>query len=106
MFLLDSRKFQSASKCIIFCSNSGCCCTRNGSVADCGHLSWCLGKNASFLRVVCCRSLAEEYSVDSVNKDEIGKFEISFLSNYCYSLVDCHFMCLVSSNTVLCYGKR
>ncbi|KAF3686539.1 NEDD8-activating enzyme E1 regulatory subunit APP-BP1 Amyloid protein-binding protein 1 [Channa argus] len=28
-------------------------------------------KNASFLRVVHCRSLAEEYSVDSVNKDEI-----------------------------------
>uniref|UniRef100_A0A8D3CPK1 NEDD8-activating enzyme E1 regulatory subunit n=1 Tax=Scophthalmus maximus TaxID=52904 RepID=A0A8D3CPK1_SCOMX len=28
-------------------------------------------KNASFLRVVRCRSLAEEYSVDSVNKDEI-----------------------------------
>uniref|UniRef100_G3PRU0 NEDD8-activating enzyme E1 regulatory subunit n=1 Tax=Gasterosteus aculeatus aculeatus TaxID=481459 RepID=G3PRU0_GASAC len=28
-------------------------------------------KNSSFLRVVCCRSLAEEYSVDSVNKDEI-----------------------------------
>uniref|UniRef100_A0A3Q3K6R9 NEDD8-activating enzyme E1 regulatory subunit n=1 Tax=Monopterus albus TaxID=43700 RepID=A0A3Q3K6R9_MONAL len=30
-----------------------------------------LCKNASFLRVVRCRSLAEEYSVDSVNKDEI-----------------------------------
>uniref|UniRef100_A0A3P8UGV1 NEDD8-activating enzyme E1 regulatory subunit n=1 Tax=Cynoglossus semilaevis TaxID=244447 RepID=A0A3P8UGV1_CYNSE len=28
-------------------------------------------KNASFLRVVRCRSLAEEYSVDSVNRDEI-----------------------------------
>ncbi|XP_070823904.1 NEDD8-activating enzyme E1 regulatory subunit [Chaetodon trifascialis] len=28
-------------------------------------------KNSSFLRVVRCRSLAEEYSVDSVNKDEI-----------------------------------
>ncbi|XP_054901187.1 NEDD8-activating enzyme E1 regulatory subunit [Poeciliopsis prolifica] len=28
-------------------------------------------KNAAFLRVVCCRSLAEEYHVDSVNKDEI-----------------------------------
>uniref|UniRef100_A0A3B4TUB0 NEDD8-activating enzyme E1 regulatory subunit n=1 Tax=Seriola dumerili TaxID=41447 RepID=A0A3B4TUB0_SERDU len=28
-------------------------------------------KNASFLRVVHCRSLAEEYGVDSVNKDEI-----------------------------------
>uniref|UniRef100_A0A3Q3L1M2 NEDD8-activating enzyme E1 regulatory subunit n=1 Tax=Mastacembelus armatus TaxID=205130 RepID=A0A3Q3L1M2_9TELE len=28
-------------------------------------------KNASFLRVVRCRSLAEEYSVDSINKDEI-----------------------------------
>uniref|UniRef100_A0A4W6CJA7 NEDD8-activating enzyme E1 regulatory subunit n=1 Tax=Lates calcarifer TaxID=8187 RepID=A0A4W6CJA7_LATCA len=28
-------------------------------------------KNASFLRVVRCRSLTEEYSVDSVNKDEI-----------------------------------
>ncbi|CAL8246966.1 unnamed protein product [Lota lota] len=28
-------------------------------------------KNASFLRVVHCRSLAEEYAVDSVNKDEI-----------------------------------
>ncbi|XP_041849360.1 NEDD8-activating enzyme E1 regulatory subunit [Melanotaenia boesemani] len=28
-------------------------------------------KNASFLRVVRCRSLAEEYNVDSVNKDEI-----------------------------------
>uniref|UniRef100_A0A3Q2UUR0 NEDD8-activating enzyme E1 regulatory subunit n=1 Tax=Haplochromis burtoni TaxID=8153 RepID=A0A3Q2UUR0_HAPBU len=28
-------------------------------------------KNASFLRVVRCRSLAEEYSVDTVNKDEI-----------------------------------
>uniref|UniRef100_A0A8C2YVW7 NEDD8-activating enzyme E1 regulatory subunit n=1 Tax=Cyclopterus lumpus TaxID=8103 RepID=A0A8C2YVW7_CYCLU len=31
----------------------------------------CLGKNSSFLRVVRCRSLAEEYSVDTVNKDEI-----------------------------------
>ncbi|XP_029935346.1 NEDD8-activating enzyme E1 regulatory subunit [Myripristis murdjan] len=31
-------------------------------------------KNASFLRVVCCRSLAEEYSVDSVNKDEITSY--------------------------------
>ncbi|XP_040926017.1 NEDD8-activating enzyme E1 regulatory subunit isoform X2 [Betta splendens] len=29
-------------------------------------------KNASFLRVVRCRSLAEEYSVDSVNRDEIA----------------------------------
>lgn len=29
-------------------------------------------KHASFLRVVRCRSLAEEYSVDSVNKDEIA----------------------------------
>uniref|UniRef100_A0A673A857 NEDD8-activating enzyme E1 regulatory subunit n=1 Tax=Sphaeramia orbicularis TaxID=375764 RepID=A0A673A857_9TELE len=29
-------------------------------------------KNASFLRVVRCRSLAEEYNVDSVNKDEIA----------------------------------
>lgn len=28
-------------------------------------------KNAAFLRVVRCRSLAEEYSVESVNKDEI-----------------------------------
>ncbi|KAG7473585.1 hypothetical protein MATL_G00097440 [Megalops atlanticus] len=28
-------------------------------------------KSAAFLRVVCCRSLAEEYSVDSFNKDEI-----------------------------------
>ncbi|KAF7211714.1 NEDD8-activating enzyme E1 regulatory subunit [Nothobranchius furzeri] len=28
-------------------------------------------KNSSFLRVVRCRSLAEEYSVDSINKDEI-----------------------------------
>uniref|UniRef100_A0A667X0M2 NEDD8-activating enzyme E1 regulatory subunit n=1 Tax=Myripristis murdjan TaxID=586833 RepID=A0A667X0M2_9TELE len=34
-------------------------------------------KNASFLRVVCCRSLAEEYSVDSVNKDEISKLEVN-----------------------------
>uniref|UniRef100_A0A3B5APZ1 NEDD8-activating enzyme E1 regulatory subunit n=1 Tax=Stegastes partitus TaxID=144197 RepID=A0A3B5APZ1_9TELE len=31
-------------------------------------------KNASFLRVVRCRSLAEEYSVDSVNKDEITSY--------------------------------
>uniref|UniRef100_A0A8C5CKG3 NEDD8-activating enzyme E1 regulatory subunit n=1 Tax=Gadus morhua TaxID=8049 RepID=A0A8C5CKG3_GADMO len=30
-----------------------------------------LGKNAAFLRVVHCRSLAEEYAVESVNKDEI-----------------------------------
>ncbi|TRY69781.1 hypothetical protein DNTS_006011 [Danionella cerebrum] len=28
-------------------------------------------KNAAFLRVVCCRSLAEEYSLDTFNKDEI-----------------------------------
>uniref|UniRef100_A0A4W5MKC0 NEDD8-activating enzyme E1 regulatory subunit n=1 Tax=Hucho hucho TaxID=62062 RepID=A0A4W5MKC0_9TELE len=28
-------------------------------------------KNAAFLRVVCCRSLADEYSVETVNKDEI-----------------------------------
>uniref|UniRef100_A0AAY4AZ05 NEDD8-activating enzyme E1 regulatory subunit n=1 Tax=Denticeps clupeoides TaxID=299321 RepID=A0AAY4AZ05_9TELE len=29
------------------------------------------GKNAAFLRVVRCRSLEEEYSIESVNKDEI-----------------------------------
>uniref|UniRef100_A0A8C9XVC4 NEDD8-activating enzyme E1 regulatory subunit n=1 Tax=Sander lucioperca TaxID=283035 RepID=A0A8C9XVC4_SANLU len=40
-------------------------------IANCKHLCWRLGKNAFFLRVVRCRSLAEEYSVDSVNKDEI-----------------------------------
>uniref|UniRef100_A0A672GYC1 NEDD8-activating enzyme E1 regulatory subunit n=1 Tax=Salarias fasciatus TaxID=181472 RepID=A0A672GYC1_SALFA len=31
-------------------------------------------KNASFLRVVRCRSLAEEYGVDTVNKDEITSY--------------------------------
>ncbi|KAG7263139.1 LOW QUALITY PROTEIN: hypothetical protein CRUP_038448 [Coryphaenoides rupestris] len=31
-------------------------------------------KNASFLRVVRCRSLADEYAVDSVNKDEISVY--------------------------------
>uniref|UniRef100_A0A8C4ICU2 NEDD8-activating enzyme E1 regulatory subunit n=1 Tax=Dicentrarchus labrax TaxID=13489 RepID=A0A8C4ICU2_DICLA len=37
-----------------------------------GKVCWkSLNSNASFLRVVRCRSLAEEYSVDSVNKDEI-----------------------------------
>uniref|UniRef100_A0A3Q3WXP2 NEDD8-activating enzyme E1 regulatory subunit n=1 Tax=Mola mola TaxID=94237 RepID=A0A3Q3WXP2_MOLML len=29
-------------------------------------------KNSSFLRLVCCRSLAEEYSVDTVHKDKIA----------------------------------
>lgn len=41
-----------------------------------------VGKNSSFLRVVYCRSLADEYSVDSVNKDEISKF----LSDFCSML--------------------
>uniref|UniRef100_A0A8C9XVB3 NEDD8-activating enzyme E1 regulatory subunit n=1 Tax=Sander lucioperca TaxID=283035 RepID=A0A8C9XVB3_SANLU len=45
------------------------CCSH--CIANCKHLCWRLGKNAFFLRVVRCRSLAEEYSVDSVNKDEI-----------------------------------
>uniref|UniRef100_A0A3B3VE77 NEDD8-activating enzyme E1 regulatory subunit n=1 Tax=Poecilia latipinna TaxID=48699 RepID=A0A3B3VE77_9TELE len=40
------------------------------SVGKVSHMSK-LCKNAAFLRVVCCRSLAEEYHVDSVNKDEI-----------------------------------
>uniref|UniRef100_A0A665XBX4 NEDD8-activating enzyme E1 regulatory subunit n=1 Tax=Echeneis naucrates TaxID=173247 RepID=A0A665XBX4_ECHNA len=39
-------------------------------------------KNASFLRVVRCRSLAEEYSVDSVNKDEISELGIDVLSDH------------------------
>lgn len=42
----------------------------------------CPGKNSSFLRVVRCRSLAEEYGVDSVNKDEISKLEGHFLSDH------------------------
>lgn len=45
-----------------------------------------VGKNSSFLRVVYCRSLADEYSVDSVNKDEISTFEIFFLSDFCSGL--------------------
>ena len=48
-------------------------------IANCRCLCCCPGKNSSFLRVVRCRSLAEEYSVDSVNKDEISKLEINFL---------------------------
>lgn len=50
----------------------------------------CLGKNASFLRVVRCRSLAEEYSVDSVNKDEIGQSEIHFLVQIEYFMKSDH----------------
>lgn len=50
-------------------------------IPNCWSLCWCLGKNSSFLRVVRCRSLAEEYSVDSVNKDEISKLETNFLSD-------------------------
>uniref|UniRef100_A0A671MKZ5 NEDD8-activating enzyme E1 regulatory subunit n=1 Tax=Sinocyclocheilus anshuiensis TaxID=1608454 RepID=A0A671MKZ5_9TELE len=36
------------------------------------------GKNAAFLRVVRCRSLAEEYSVDTFNKDEISMSSLRF----------------------------
>uniref|UniRef100_A0A9J7ZKW2 NEDD8-activating enzyme E1 regulatory subunit n=1 Tax=Cyprinus carpio carpio TaxID=630221 RepID=A0A9J7ZKW2_CYPCA len=35
------------------------------------HVLCPTGKNAAFLRVVRCRSLAEEYSMDTFNKDEI-----------------------------------
>uniref|UniRef100_A0A671MJ61 NEDD8-activating enzyme E1 regulatory subunit n=1 Tax=Sinocyclocheilus anshuiensis TaxID=1608454 RepID=A0A671MJ61_9TELE len=35
-------------------------------------------KNAAFLRVVRCRSLAEEYSVDTFNKDEISMSSLRF----------------------------
>lgn len=52
-----------------------------------GHLCWSLGKNASFLRVVRCRSLAEEYSVDSVNKDEIGKCGVVLFAILCVGLL-------------------
>lgn len=54
---------------------------KSKSVIDTGkQLPWqstcfpLLGKNSFFLRVVRCRSLAEEYSVDSVNKEEISEF--------------------------------
>lgn len=50
-----------------------------------------VGKNSSFLRVVYCRSLADEYSVDAVNKDEISKFEKRFLSDFCSGLFIIHF---------------
>ena len=51
----------------------------NSIIPNCSHLCGHLGKNASFLRVVRCRSLAEEYSVESVNKDEISELEIHLL---------------------------
>uniref|UniRef100_A0A673AA75 NEDD8-activating enzyme E1 regulatory subunit n=1 Tax=Sphaeramia orbicularis TaxID=375764 RepID=A0A673AA75_9TELE len=60
--IADSQKFinlQNVSAVTYFCPK-------------CSGLCWCVGKNASFLRVVRCRSLAEEYNVDSVNKDEIA----------------------------------
>lgn len=65
------------------CSVSKPCCTvcdikmkvsNQQSLSLTVNLFFCLGKNAFFLRVVRCRSLAEEYSVDSVNKEEISKF--------------------------------
>uniref|UniRef100_H3AMY6 NEDD8-activating enzyme E1 regulatory subunit n=1 Tax=Latimeria chalumnae TaxID=7897 RepID=H3AMY6_LATCH len=31
-------------------------------------------RNSAFLRVVCCRSLAEEYSIETTNKDEIASY--------------------------------
>ncbi|KAG9341361.1 hypothetical protein JZ751_019467 [Albula glossodonta] len=52
--------------------NTGCL----GRVKACGIIitvSW-EGKNAAFLKVVRCRSLAEEHSVDSFNKDEITSY--------------------------------
>lgn len=51
-----------------------------------------VGKNSSFLRVVHCRSLADEYSVDTVNRDEISKSEIFVLvSLSCPGLSFIHF---------------
>ncbi len=38
------------------------------------------GKSAAFLRVVRCRSLAEEYSMDTFNKDEISTSSLSACS--------------------------
>lgn len=80
MLLLVSRT-HSAYKWSIMCSIDDYCCTCNKCIANCKHLCWRLGKNAFFLRVVRCRSLAEEYSVDSVNKDEISKLEMNVLSD-------------------------
>uniref|UniRef100_A0A673YBV0 NEDD8-activating enzyme E1 regulatory subunit n=1 Tax=Salmo trutta TaxID=8032 RepID=A0A673YBV0_SALTR len=45
-------------------------CGPYSAVSGIFHLVQC--KNAAFLRVVRCRSLAEEYSVETVNKDEIS----------------------------------
>lgn len=33
----------------------------------------CSGSNSAFLRVVRCRSLSEEYGLNTFNKDEISK---------------------------------
>lgn len=49
-------------------------------ISDCIYLV-SVGKNSSFLRVVQCRSLADEYSVDTVNRDEISKSEMFSLSH-------------------------
>lgn len=68
-------------------------------LTNCRHLFGCLGKNSSFLRVVRCRSLAEEYGVDSVNKDEISKLETHFLSDY--TVQSCSFSFLVFATTHL-----
>lgn len=55
----------------------------------------CSGKNSFFLRVVRCRSLADEYSVDSVNKEEISKFWATFsFSSYC-SVLFHDFLCFL-----------
>lgn len=71
--VLSLYKNSSVYKCSIICTVVEYNCTCNQFIPNCGYLCWCLGKNASFLRVVRCRSLAEEYSVDSVNKDEISE---------------------------------
>uniref|UniRef100_A0A667WUF9 NEDD8-activating enzyme E1 regulatory subunit n=1 Tax=Myripristis murdjan TaxID=586833 RepID=A0A667WUF9_9TELE len=60
--IADSQKFINLQN--VHCRFTFC-------ISDCFIV---IGKNASFLRVVCCRSLAEEYSVDSVNKDEITSY--------------------------------
>uniref|UniRef100_A0A7N8WK87 NEDD8-activating enzyme E1 regulatory subunit n=1 Tax=Mastacembelus armatus TaxID=205130 RepID=A0A7N8WK87_9TELE len=63
-------------------------------------------KNASFLRVVRCRSLAEEYSVDSINKDEISKLEINSPSNQTVKhYVHSHFLCVYNYQVEEDIGK-
>lgn len=54
--------------------------------------------------MVRCRSLAEEYSVDSVNKDEISKLEMNFLSDL--TVHSCSLSFLVFELTLVLFSSE